>query len=73
MKFFVRRVFNREQTSPWGDPLPEYEFEVRRRFLLWSYVIDRVEEFDRRSEQLIQLIEKNKDAIIRLKASRNAP
>jgi hypothetical protein len=32
-----------------------------------------LEEFDRRSEQLIQLIESNKEAIIRLKVRRNAP
>lgn len=41
MRYFVRRVFKGQRTSPWGDPLPEYEFEVRRRVLFWSYVVDR--------------------------------
>lgn len=41
MKFFVRRIFSQQRTTPWGDPLPEYEFEVRRRFLFWSYVVDQ--------------------------------
>lgn len=40
-RYFVVRVPVVEGTTPWGDPLPEYEFEVRRRFLFWSYVVDQ--------------------------------
>jgi hypothetical protein len=61
------------QTStqvPTTSPVPEKPSEAD---LVEAACKAAIEEFDRRSEQLIQLIEKNKDAIIRLKASRNAP
>jgi hypothetical protein len=41
MRYFVVKVPVVEGTSLCGEPLPDHEFEVRRRFLLWSYVVDR--------------------------------
>jgi hypothetical protein len=61
------------QTStqvPTVSPVPAKPSEVER---VEAACKAAIEEFDRRSEQLIQLIESNKEAIIRLKVRRNAP